>query len=156
VSYKVARAIYDATAVFCNRFYADDRRMREQMIQAARSGVRNISEGSGAAATSRKMERKLTNVARSSLKDEPLPDYESSLQQRGLRIWHKDSREARAMRERLRHDHLERLPPAPAGTVRLTGLAGLAEFVGKADPEITANAMICAIHQATYLLRRQI
>jgi len=28
--------------------------MIDQMVQAARSGVRNISEGSGAAATSRK------------------------------------------------------------------------------------------------------
>jgi hypothetical protein len=33
-------------------------------VQAARSGVRNISEGSGAAATSRRSEMKLTNVAR--------------------------------------------------------------------------------------------
>ena len=40
------------------------------MVQAARSGVRNISEGSGAAATSRKSEMKLTNVARASLSDE--------------------------------------------------------------------------------------
>ena len=55
------------------------------MIQAAHSGVRNISEGSGAAATSRKSEIKLTNVARASLNDELLPDYESYLRQNGLR-----------------------------------------------------------------------
>ena len=52
-SYKVAGAVYDATVVFCRRFFAHDRRMSDQMVQAARSGVRNISEGSGAAATSR-------------------------------------------------------------------------------------------------------
>jgi four helix bundle protein len=69
-SYKVAEAVYDATVVFCRRFYAQDRRMSDQMVQAARSGVRNISEGSGAAATSRKSEMKLTNVARASLSDE--------------------------------------------------------------------------------------
>ncbi|MGO9584927.1 MAG: four helix bundle protein [Limisphaerales bacterium] len=51
-SYKVAEAVYDATVVFCRRFFARDRRMADQMVQAARSGVRNISEGSGAAATS--------------------------------------------------------------------------------------------------------
>jgi four helix bundle suffix protein len=36
------------------------------------------------------------------------------------------------------------------------GLGGLADFVGKADAEIAGNAMICAIHQAVYLLKRQI
>lgn len=45
------------------------------MVQAARSGVRNISEGSGAAATSKKTEIRLTNVARASLSDELLKDY---------------------------------------------------------------------------------
>src|SRR4026208_1039528 len=53
-SYKVAEAVYDATVVFCRRFYAQDRRMTDQMVQAARSGVRNISEGSGMAGTPRK------------------------------------------------------------------------------------------------------
>jgi hypothetical protein len=65
-SYKVAEAVYDAPVVFCRRFFAQDRRMSDQMVQAARSGVRNISEGSGAAATARKTEMKLTNVARAS------------------------------------------------------------------------------------------
>jgi len=54
-SYKVAEAVYDATVVFCDRFIAKRSRTHDQMVQAARSGVRNISEGSGAAATSRKM-----------------------------------------------------------------------------------------------------
>ena len=84
-SYKVAEAVYDATVVFCRRFFARDRRMADQMVQAARSGVRNISEGSGAAATSRKSEMLLTNVARASLSDELLRDYESFLTQNGLR-----------------------------------------------------------------------
>ena len=155
-SYKVAEAVYDATVVFCRRFFAHDRRMSDQMVQAARSGVRNISEASGAAATSRKTEMKLTNVARASLNDELLPDYESFLTQNGLCVWPKESREARAMRERLRHDHVADLPPAPAGKMRLTGLAGLADFVAKAEPELVANAMVCAVNQAAYLLRRQI
>ena len=97
---------------------AGDRRMSDQMVQAARSGVRNISEGSGAAATSRKSEMKLTNVARASLSDELLRDYESFLAQNGLRVWPKDSREALAMRERLAKDHAPDLPPAPPGRVR--------------------------------------
>jgi restriction system protein len=155
-SYKVAQAVYDATVVFCRRFYPHDRRMTDQMVQAARSGVRNISEGSGMAATSRKGEMKLTNVARASLSDELCRDYETFLRQNGLRVWPKDSREARAMRARLAQDRVENLPPPPPGGVRLTGLFGLAEFVEKAAPELAANAMLCAANQAAYLLKRQL
>src|ERR1035441_8941877 len=155
-SYKVAEAVYDATVVFCRRFFAHDRRMSDQIVQAARSGVRNISEGSGAAATSRKSEMLLTNVARASLSNELLQDYESFLTQNGLRVWPKDSREALVMRARLAQDHAPDLPPAPAGGVRLRGLGGLSEFVEQAAPELAANAMLCAVNQAAYLLKRQL
>jgi len=155
-SYKVAEAVYDATVVFCDRFIEKRSRTHDQMVQAARSGVRNISEGSGAAATSRKTEIKLTNVARASLSDELAKDYKSFLIQRGLRVWNKDAPEALAMRERLKHDVAPDLPPAPEGTVRLTGLAGLSDFIARAMPELAANAMLCAVNQASYLLRRQI
>jgi len=155
-SYKVAEAVYDATLVFCRRFYAQDRRMSDQMVQAARSGVRNISEGSGAAATSRKSEMKLTNVARASWSDELLRDYESFLVQNGLRVWPKESREALAMRAPLAKDHAPDLPPAPDGRVPLRGLAGLSEFVERASPELSANAMLCVVNQAAYLLKRQL
>ncbi|HPB29824.1 MAG TPA: four helix bundle suffix domain-containing protein [Candidatus Sumerlaeota bacterium] len=155
-AYVVAEAVYDATVVFCNRFIDKRSRTHDQMVQAARSGVRNISEGSGAAATSRKTEIKLTNVARASLNDELLKDYKSFLIQNGLRVWHKDSPEAQAMRERLRHDLAPNLPPAMPGKIQLTGLAGLASFVGQAEAEPAANAMLCAINQAAYLLRRLI
>lgn len=155
-SYKVAEAVYDATVVFCRRFYAQDHRMTDQMVQAARSGVRNISEGSGLAATSRKSEMKLTNVARASLSDELLRDYETFLRQNGLRVWPKDCREARAMRSRLAQDTVPSLPPAPPGGIRLTGLFGLSDFVERAEPELAANAMLCAVNQAAYLLKRQL
>jgi four helix bundle suffix protein len=154
-SYKVAEAVYDATVVFCRRFFSHDRRLTDQLVQAARSGVRNISEGSGASATSRKTEMKLTNVARSSLSDELLRDYESFLTQRGLRIWPKDSKEAKAMRARLMQDRVP-TPPTSNAKVRLTGLLGLSDFIEKAEPEFAANAMLCAVNQAAYLLRRQL
>jgi len=155
-SYKVAEAVYDATVVFCRRFIPKSDRTHDQMVQAARSGVRNVSEGSGAAATSRKSEMFLTNVARASLNDELLRDYESFLIQNGLRVWPKDSRECLAMRERLQHDRIADLPPAKVGMVRLTGLGGLADFVERAEPELAANAMLCAVNQAAYLLRQQL
>ena len=56
------------------------------MVQAARSGVQNIAEGSQASGTSKKMELKLTNVARASLEELRL-DYEDFLRQRGLAMW---------------------------------------------------------------------
>ena len=155
-SYKVAEAVYDATVVFCDRFIEKRSRTHDQMVQAARSGVRNISEGSGAAATSRKSEMLLTNVARASLDDELLKDYKSFLVQRGLRVWHKDSPEALAMRERLKHDTAPALPMITPGMVRLSGLAGLSDFVSKAAPELAANAMLCVVNQAAYLLKRQL
>ncbi|MHB9024202.1 MAG: four helix bundle suffix domain-containing protein [Armatimonadota bacterium] len=155
-SYKVAEAVYDATVVFCNRFIDKRSRTHDQMVQAARSGVRNISEGSGAAATSRKTEIKLTNVARASLSDELAKDYKTFLIQHGLRVWHKDSPEAMAVRARLQHDVAPDLPPASGNTACLSGLAGLSDFVAKAEPEHAANTMLCAVNQAAFLLRRQI
>ena len=153
-AYKVAEVVYDATVVFCDRFVEKRSRTHDQMVQAARSGVRNISEGSGAAATSKKSEMLLTNVARASLSDELLKDYRSFLIQRGLPLWEKDAPKALAMRDRLKHDVAPDLPPSKAGTVRLTGLSGLVEFVRQAEPELAANAMVCVVNQTAYLLRR--
>lgn len=56
------------------------------MVQAARSGVQNIAEGSLASGTSKKTELKLTNVARASLEELRL-DYEDFLRHRGLSLW---------------------------------------------------------------------
>jgi four helix bundle suffix protein len=55
------------------------------MVQAARSGVQNIAEGSQVSGTSKKMEIKLTNVARASLEELRL-DYEDFLRQRDLPV----------------------------------------------------------------------
>lgn len=38
----------------------------------------------------------------------------------------------------------------------LTGLAGLSAFIREASPELAANAMLCAVNQAAYLLKRQL
>ncbi len=70
--------------------YIDKRsRTHDQMVQAARSGVQNIAEGSQASATSKKTELKLTNVARASLEELRL-DYEDFLRQRELPMWEPD------------------------------------------------------------------
>jgi restriction system protein len=92
-SFQTAQAVYDATVIFCNRFIERRSRTHDQMVQAARSGVQNIAEGSMASATSKKTELKLTGVARASL-EELLLDYQDFLRQRGLRLWDKDAPEA--------------------------------------------------------------
>jgi four helix bundle protein len=86
-SYQTAQLVYDATVIFCNRFVDRRSRTHDQMVQAARSGAKNIAEGSLASATSKKFELKLTSVARASL-GELIEDYEDFLRQRGLRQWH--------------------------------------------------------------------
>jgi four helix bundle protein len=85
-SFQSAQLAYDGTVIFCDRFINKRFRTHDQMVQAARSGVQNIAEGSLASATSKETEIKLTNVARASLGELPL-DYEDFLRQRGLRQW---------------------------------------------------------------------
>ncbi|MBI4688207.1 MAG: four helix bundle protein [Nitrospirae bacterium] len=134
-SYQTAEIVYDATVVFCNRFIDKRSRTHDQMVQAARSGVQNIAEGSMASATSKKTELKLTGVARASL-EELLLDYKAFLRQKGLRIWGKDSPEALAVRQK-----------------RVSDVSDLPDM---SDPEVAANTMICLINQASYLLGRQL
>ena len=82
-SFQCGRAVYDGTVIFCNKFVEQKSRTHDQMVQAARSGVQNIAEGSLASATSKKTELKLTGVARASL-GELLLDYEDYLRQHNL------------------------------------------------------------------------
>jgi four helix bundle suffix protein len=88
-SFQLAQLIYDVTVRFCERYVDPKSRTRDQMVQAARSGVQNIAEGSQASGTSKKTELKLTNVARASLEELRL-DYEDFLRQRGLSLWPPD------------------------------------------------------------------
>jgi len=88
-SFRLAQLAYDVTVRFCERYVDARSRTRDQMVQAARSGVQNIAEGSQASGTSKKSELKLTNVARASLEELRL-DYEDFLRQRGLPQWPPD------------------------------------------------------------------
>jgi len=132
-SFQVAQQVYDATVVFCNRFIDKRSRTHDQMVQAARSGVQNIAEGSLAAATSKKTELKLTNVARASL-GELLLDYEDYLRQRKLHQWKKDDQES----IRVRSDRSYK-----------------PDWSDKSDEEF-ANTMICLVNQASFLLWKQL
>lgn len=142
-SYKTAELVYDATVVFCDRFIDKRSRTHDQMVQAARSGVQNIAEGSMASATSKKTELKLTGVARASL-EELLLDYQAFLRQRGLRLWSKDSPEALAIRKKYQSDRSDSSDKSDS------------YFLKTASPEVAANTLICLINQASYLLGRQL
>ncbi len=88
-SFQLAQLCYDVTVRFFDRYIPPRSRTHDQMVQAARSGVQNIAEGSQASGTSKKTELKLTNVARASLEELRL-DYEDFLRQRTLPLWRKD------------------------------------------------------------------
>lgn len=141
LSYQKAAVVYDLTYRFCKRFLTRGDRTIDQMVQAARSGKQNIAEGSQAAGTSKETEIKLTNVARASL-EELLADYHDFLRVRDLRLWDKNSKEARYVR---------RLGSKPHVTFE-----AYREFCDTRPAEVVANIAICLIHQTNYLLDRQL
>ncbi len=162
-SFQVAQLIYDITVRFCDRYIDKHSRTRDQMVQAARSGVQNIAEGSQASGTSKKTELKLTNVARASLEELRL-DYEDFLRQRGLPIWERSD---------ARRQSLIDCRCATADEVAIWvreerdrgqggrgGQSGQKKPDGKATqctyPEITANATLILLAVACSLLDRQI
>ncbi|MCL4216107.1 MAG: four helix bundle suffix domain-containing protein [Candidatus Hydrogenedentes bacterium] len=172
-SFQMAQLVYDVTVRFCDRYVNVRSRAHDQMVQAARSGVQNIAEGSQASGTSKKMELKLTNVARASL-EELLLDYEDFLRQRGLEIWDREDPRRQALVDRrcktaeevaawVREMHnsgrsgpsrqsgqdkgVEEKPAAPTGSTGSTPLS---------YPEIAANAAIALTTVAMFLLDRQI
>jgi len=141
LSYQKAEVVYDITFRFCHKFLAKGDRTVDQMIQAARSGKQNISEGSEFSGTSKEIELKLTNTARASL-EELLKDYEDYLRVRDLPLWDKNSKEARYVRHLGNKSHVT--------------YESFKEFVETRPPEVVANITICLIHQANYLLDQQI
>lgn len=155
-SFQTATIIYDATVWFCEKFLDPRSRTVDQMVQAARSGRQNIAEGSRAAATSSQTELRLVNVARASL-EELLLDYEDYLRHRHLAQWAPDSPaacEVRAVPQAFKQN-----PSDPTDLTDLTDAerwALYSRWLDHDDPGLRANATICLIHQANYLLDRQI
>ncbi len=140
-SYQTSEIIYDATVVFCERFIDRRSRTNDQMVQAARSGKQNIAEGCMASGISKETELKLIGVARASL-EELLLDYQDFLRQKGHILWNKEHTEAQKSRK------LAYLDNRSYETYK--------SYIESPNPEIPANVLICLIHQANYLLDRQI
>lgn len=138
-SFQMTEIIYDFTVEFCRRWIDPRSRTTDQMIQAARSGRQNIAEGSLASGTSKKTELKLAGVARASL-GELLLDYEDFLRQRNLALWKKDDPRAVAIRALSYRSY--------------KSYTTYSDFLR--NPEDAANAAICLLHQANYLLDQQL
>jgi four helix bundle suffix protein len=157
-SFQCAQKVYDGTVIFCNRFIDKKSRTHDQMVQAARSGVQNIAEGSLASATSKKTEIKLTSVARASL-GELLLDYEDYLRQRHLRQWDKSDPEALEVRNKYKSDRSDKSDVSNksdrSDRSDSSDLSDPYHFTELSD-EILANTLICLINQASYLLWKQL
>lgn len=159
--------MYDLTVRFCDKYISRRSRTHDQIVQAARSGVQNIVAGSQASGTSKKMEMKLTNVARASL-EELRCDYEDFLRQRDLPQWEK--------RDPRREELIRRSPKSIAelaqwakdmksGQSRRSGPSGQSPSTTSTEststtaptyPEITANGILALIIVACFLLDRQL
>lgn len=175
-SFQVAQLVYDLTVKFCDSFIDKRSRTHDQMVQAARSGVQNIVEGSQVSGTSKKMEMKLTNVARASL-EELKKDYEDYLRHRQMPQWERNDPRRQKLID-LRPDSLE----AVAAWAREVHQGGQSGQSGQTEPrsstesttstpsttsteytpkpptygEITANGALALITVACFLLDRQI
>ena len=174
-SFQVAQLAYDVTVRFCDRYIEKRSRTHDQMVQAARSGVQNIAEGSQASGTSRKTELKLTNVARASLEELRL-DYEDYLRQRGLAQWPPEhpalmrfkARRCATLEQVRAWVEAERRGPAPSDTdkqargktAKLCVPASVkvreSPCESVSSPQLVANAALSLLNLACYLLDKQI
>lgn len=179
-SFQIAQLAFDITVRFCDRYISKRSRTHDQMVQAARSGVQNIAEGSQASGTSKKTELKLTNVARASLEELRL-DYEDFLRQRGLPLWEKeDPRRAHLIARRCksadevaawvvkiskggggrygRRGHYGRDGKLEANTEHTEHIQSIQSTTSMAStyPELAANAALTLLAVACSLLERQL
>jgi four helix bundle suffix protein len=171
-SFQLAQLVYDITVRFCERFVDPRSRTRDQMVQAARSGVQNIAEGSQASGTSKKTELKLTNVARASLEELRL-DYEDFLRQRGfpllpqdhpalvrfkarrcttveeVRLWVEDEQGRTRTKTRTNRDE-----KGEAGAVSVSVRGGPCSSLSSST--LVANAALSLLNLGCHLLDRQL
>jgi four helix bundle suffix protein len=141
LSFQKARVVFDGTVRFCERFLSRRDRTVDQMVQAVRSAKQNILEGSQASGTSKEAEIKLLNVARASL-EELLEDYRDFLRVRELKLWDKNSKEARFVRR--------------LGSQKNRSYESYRTYIETRPAEVVANILICLIHQTNYLLDQQL
>lgn len=174
-SFQVAQLAYDVTVRFCDRYIDKRSRTHDQMVQAARSGVQNIAEGSQASGTSKKHgaeidERRPRQPRRLRL------DYEDFLRQRGLKEWPRDDARRAALinrRPKTADDVASWARDVKNGLYGESGRSGQPDVSTSSTPstlstspppspnpatypEIAANGSLALIAVACSLLDRQI
>lgn len=144
LAYKITVPIYDYTVEFCRRWIDPRSRTTDQMIQAARSGMQNISEGY--VQEGMKGYIKLSGIARGSL-EELLKDYHSFARQHELSIWSKE----KAIRE------IGEIGEIWREIRKYSVLPDIPHFPNLPDSsEKATNMMITLVNQANYLFDKLI
>lgn len=144
LAYKITIPIYDLTVEFVKKYIDYKSRTKDQMEQAARSGMQNISEGYKQQSLAGYI--KLSGVSRGSL-EELLNDYLSYARQNRIDIWDKEKakREIREIREIW--EIINRNPSLPSQP-NFPSLP--------TDKTQSLNLLITIIQQANYLVDRLI
>ena len=140
LTYRYAYLVFHLNSQFTLRYLGGykDKRTKEQMDQAARSGKQNIAEGASQG-TSLKGYIKLVGVARGSL-EELLEDYKDFAIKSNFSVWDRGDRRFRGWRYFVSSDPNSPLPPIPP----------LPQ-----DKELATNLMIDLITRTCYLLDQQ-
>ena len=153
-AYILANLVQLETLAFCRRHLPHSTdpcgRQFDQMTQAARSGVKNITEGCERIATSSQTALKLLDVAKASL-CELRDDFLTFLVDRGVPPWRADSEEAKrvfgvrldaaAYGSDINHDFAVHL---------IAQRAKFAPFFVGGNPEDAANVLLILISQKQF------
>jgi len=140
LAYKITVPIYDYTVEFVKRWIVYSSRTRDQMEQAARSGMANIAEGNKQ--KSLELYIKLGGISRGSL-EELLKDYLSYARQNSIDIWDKQ-RCIREIREISEIWGIIKNNPTLPDNPNFPDLPH--------DKKKAVNLMLTLINQANYLL----
>lgn len=144
LAYKITVPIYDLTMEFVKQYIPYKSRTVDQMQQAARSGMQNISEGYKQQSLAGYI--KLSGVARGSL-EELLNDYLSYARQNKIEVWDKDRAKGEIREISEIWEIVRKNPYLPAQP----NFPSLPQ-----DRTYAVNLLITLIQQANYLIDRLI
>ena len=144
LAYKLSVPIYDYTVQFTKKYIDYHSRTRDQMEQAARSGMQNIAEGYKQESLAGYI--KLCGVSRGSF-EELLNDYYSYARQNRIEIWEKE----RAKREIREIGEIWELIRQSRPLPSLPYFPSL-----PSHPVICINFLVSLIKQANYFLDKLI
>lgn len=141
LSYQKAEIAEQITAHFSQRFLGDRDREAAAMRLAARSSLAHLRAAAEMAPRSKEGHWRQLSAARTHL-EQLLGDYHAYLRTRRQHFWQADSTEARTVRE--------------LGRINPSLFEHYASLLEKRSSAVVANVAVCVLHQANYLLDRQL